>query len=73
MNLNTFLLGAMALAVIIVAGVWLNDRFNPKTAEEIWLEQQESAADVRALKYKLRKEHCAAIVDSTQRVMEGCD
>ena len=73
MNLNTLFLGVIATAAVIVAGVWLNDRFNPKTAEELWLQQIEDAADLLLFRYEEQVRRCASIVDTTQRIMENCD
>jgi hypothetical protein len=55
LNLNTLFLGLIALAVIIVSAVWLNDRFNPKTAEQILEDFQKELQLV--LKEKLEPEN----------------
>ena len=46
MNLNTVFLGviaaalsAIAIAVVIVTGVWFDDRFDPRTPEQIMIDE----------------------------------
>ena len=62
MNVNTVLLAILTAAVVAGVGVYLNDRFNPTTPEELMMER-----------LRQHEAECANVTGFSERIARGCD